>query len=239
MEPELAAQLGLQPVDGSPGSGAVPPDSQPAAPLLEDQRLSREEEPLAPAPPGPAPDSRIQALEAEVSRLTREATPDPGAQAQQFLTQRTQQINQEAQLAYQQVMAGEVASGQISPEYAQVIVQSMQTAALARAQTEAAQMALLPAARQEVATRIATEFSLPNVKIEAKDLLTESGVEGMRARAKALQELRRDQSFAKRVQQGTDGAESGGGQTSIDPRLLDRLSPGSIIKLGIMRGHTG
>jgi len=237
MEPELAAQLGLQPVDGSPP--AAPPDSGPAEPLLEQQRLDREGERPTPAPPGPAADSRIQALEAEVSRLTRETTPDPGAQAQQFLTQRTAQINQEAQLAYQQMMAGEVAQGQISPEYAQVIVQSMQTAALARAQTEAAQMALLPAARQEVATRIAAEFSLPNVKIEAKDLLAESGVEGMRARAKALQELRRDQSFAKRVQQGTDGAESGGGQTSIDPRLISSMSGQSMIKLGINRGHIG
>jgi hypothetical protein len=88
------------------------------------------------------------------------------------------------------------------------------------------------------AERIAKEFTVGDMKLTAADLLAEAprGVDAMRARAKALQEERRNASYQKRVVQGTDRAEAGG-STTIDPRILDDLSGVQTIKLGVLRGH--
>jgi hypothetical protein len=186
----------------------------------------------------------VSSLEQEVAALREQLqqggqpTNDPVVAAQTYMQSKTQEIDQQALLAYNHYVANEVAQGLMTAEQAQHEIGMLRQAALAQVQAQALQIAVLPAAQQMAAERIAKEFTVGDMKLTAADLLAEAprGVDAMRARAKALQEERRNASYQKRVVQGTDRAEAGS-STTLDPRILEDLSGVETIKLGVVRGH--
>lgn len=263
MELEVAQQLGLVPpapgvAGSSPGGtpsseGALPSgDRSPAADgLLGAQRYANMEEGSPPpedtgsstAPTEGSVEQRLAALEQENQRLRSQigtqVPEDPVQAAQAYMTQKTQEIDQQALAAYYGLVNNEVAQGTMTQEAAQREIQNLRAAALAQARADAQSIATLPAARLMMAEKIAKEFTVGEIKLTVDDLLpfAKGGPEAMRARAQTLQETRRDTAYQQRAARGTDRAEAGGTGTSIDPRVLDQLSPGQVIKLGIQRGH--
>lgn len=230
---------GLGLVDPATGRALPTPDWQPGSrpPASDDALRQQRQEAADPDPAFDADragtagldwDSDANPYKAEALRA-RQAQ-NPGVQARQQFETQVATIDSQAQAAFSQL----VASG-LQPEVAQALVGAARQAAVLQAQLQADRLALLPAAKREVAERIAREFSLPNAKIDPSEILQEGSVEAMRARAKTLQEARRGQSFQARMRAGADRVERGTGPgTRID---YDNLSPLNTIKLGILRGQ--
>jgi hypothetical protein len=263
MDLEVAQQLGLvppasgatdAPSGGTPPSSSQSPGGQPPAGdgLLGAQRYANEEgspppetvdtPPGSPTSPGSV-EERLAALEQENQQLrARAAEPlpeDPYAAAQAYVTQRSQEIETQALAAYNGMLANEVAQGTMTAEHALDKARGLRDTAILQTQLEGQMIANLPANRLELANRIAKEFTVGEIAIAADEILTYApkGPEAMRAAAQVLQQQRRDAAYQKRTTQGTDRAEGGASSTSVDPRVLDQLSPGQVIKLGIQRGH--
>jgi hypothetical protein len=155
---------------------------------------------------------------------------DPGVQARTWHQGQAQTIETQAQAAFSHL----VSTG-MPAEQAQVVIGAARAAALSEAQMQADRLALLPAAKREVADRIAREFSTGNARVTPAEILGEGSVEAMRARARTLSETRRGGAFAARRQAGSDRVERGAGPGSkID---YNTLSPFDTIRLGIARGQ--
>jgi hypothetical protein len=259
MDPTEAQSLGLVPPadpGGAPAPSTLPGDSSSAgAGLLDIRRaLAGQEEgsppaelPGTPSPAGTAAgttvEERLAVLEQENQKLRTQieggAPEDPIAAAQVYSQQKTAEIDQQALAAYYGLLANEVAQGEMTQAQAQREVQNLRASALAQVRADAQTIATLPATRLMLAQKIAKESSVGDIKITVDDILpfAPQGPEAMRVRALTLQEMRRDHSFKQRAERGTDRAEAGASGASIDPRVLDQLSPGQVIKLGIQRGH--
>lgn len=216
----------LPTADWAPGTQQPQGDADPNA--RDRYGEPRAEQGPSTQPPAGEWDSDSNPYKAEALRA-RQAN-DPAAQARQGFAQQAQSIDAQAQAAFAQM----VSSG-MPAEQAQVVIGAARAAALSDAQMKADRLALLPAAKREVADRIAREFSLSNAKIDSSEILAEQTVEGMRARARALQESRRAGAFAGRRASGADRVERGAGPGSkID---YEGLSPFDTIRLGIARGQ--
>lgn len=216
--------------DWSPSRTPAPSDDQLRQQRQEGTWDDQDTQPNQPAyDPASQWESDDNPYRTEALRL-RQAQADPGRQATEHLQSRTREIDTQAQGAFSQL----VASG-MPAEQAQFVVGAARAAALSDAQMQADRLALLPAAKREVASRIAAEFSLPNSKIDPGEILGEGSVEAMRARARTLQETRRSGAFQARRSSGVDRVERGAGPgTKID---YDNLSITDTIKLGILRGQ--
>lgn len=205
--------------------------SDPQAPDYRQDRYNAD--PWAEAQPEPAGQSTWESDEnpykAEALRARQQAN-DPARNAREQFQTQAQAIDSQAQAAFAQL----VASG-MPAEQAQIVVGAARQAAITDAQMKADRLALLPAAKREVSERIAREFSLPNAKIDASELLSAESVDAMRERARTLQGARRGQAFDTRRTAGTDRVERGAAPGSkID---YESLSPFDTIRLGIARGQ--
>jgi hypothetical protein len=107
-----------------------------------------------------------------------------------------------------------------------------------RAELEATRTAALPHVRRGSADEIAKEFSdkKAGVVINSDELLSESSMDGMRARAKALADSRRDKQLSTRRANHVDRAE-GAPAASGRRQLPDSVSPAMRIQYGLERGH--
>lgn len=224
--------LGL--VDPSSGRALSTADWSPAGtPAPGGLRDWDEGSPSASPSPSSTPDtgwdSDANPYKAEAERLRGE-TPDPTQQAQSQLQTRTREIDSQAQAAFAQL----IGTG-MPAEQAQLLVGAAKVAANAEAQMQADRLALLPAAKRAVSEKIAKEFSMPNARIDPTEILSESSVDGMRARAKTLQETRRGQAYTARRVSGADRVERGAAPgTKVN---YDDLSITDTIKLGILRNQ--
>lgn len=153
------------------------------------------------------------------------------------LEQQRALIEREAAAMLQQFMSGPVAQNQMHPQVAQALVNMAKENALMKAEHEAERQTLMPAAKREVAERIAKEFTTKKVKVDSKDLMSEPTVEAMRTRAKLTAEMQRDGTFNARKQSGADRAEGATGGRHIDENTLSQMSPEMKIRLGLKLGH--
>ena len=187
-------------------------------------------------PAAPNWDDDQNPYKGQVAQLQRQMQAFQQGSPAQALQQTEQGIVREAGTLYQQLLNGPVAQGEMKAEHAQVLVNMAAQQAIQQARHQAERQALLPAAKQEVASRIAKEFSAGNAKVDPAQLLGEPTVEAMKARAKTIQEFSRNQGFQGRAAKRVDRAESGS-VTGLDSRAIEGLSPSAKIKLGIIRGH--
>jgi hypothetical protein len=107
--------------------------------------------------------------------------------------------------------------------------------ARAEAQLEAERAILLPAAKRESASRIATQFSTKTVTISPDELVGEGTVDAMRVKAQTIANERRTSAYTQRQQKGTDKVE-GASIGAVDSKAIQALDPFSKIKLGLIRG---
>jgi hypothetical protein len=160
----------------------------------------------------------------------------PAVQGRAYLDQKTAEITSQMAAAYAYLTQLRDAQGQpvYAPEIAQALVVQAGRAALAEARVEAEHIALLPQVKREAAERIAREWSTRGATVSPDELLGETTVAGMQARAKSLAELRRDSRTQQRAARGVDKAESGPPAGSKFD--YSNLSPHQVIKLGLARG---
>lgn len=166
------------------------------------------------------------------------ATPDPVETARQNYAQREQVLNQERQTAYNLLTTQGIDGQVVAPGIARAMVDALHTAAITAARSETDRAALLPIAKQAVAQDIARKHSTGGVTVTPEELMNETTQEAMQARARTLQESRRDGKFQQRKTgrvDRADGASSGG--TGVAPGAMDNLSPISRISLGLRRGE--
>lgn len=153
--------------------------------------------------------------------------PDPVAQIRSQLAS----LNTEAELAYAQL----VAAG-MDPAQAQQTVTVSARAANAQLNQQLTEAVAAPAVTAHVAADIAKRFSLPGLPLSASDLAGEATPSAMMARARALQEGRRDGRVATRASTRVDTAElSSGTNGTNSPGTTRQLSPFETIKSGLRR----
>ena len=126
----------------------------------------------------------------------------------------------------------------MNPQVAQDLINIKLGELNTRAELEATREAALPHVRRGSADEIAREFSdkKAGVVINSDELLDERTMDGMRAKAKALQKERRDRMVTQRKANHVDRAE-GGPPSSARRKLPDDVSPAMRIQYGLERGH--
>lgn len=160
------------------------------------------------------------------------------AKAGQTYEQQALKIEQEANAVHAQLTQQFVTTGKVPQEFVNALVETGKKAALAQAQLEAERAVLMPAAKREVAERLAKKYSAGKVSVSSAEILNEPTLEAMESRAKTLAEARRDGSFQQRKAQKADKVEGGSSSRGgIDQQTLAQLSPDAIIKLGLTRGQ--
>jgi hypothetical protein len=178
---------------------------------------------------------QVNELQTQIQETGYRANPQADLATQEV------QIQQQGQAILGQFMAGPVARKEMSPEMAQIMVNLATQNALLDARHTAERQVLMPAAKREVAQRIAKEFSTKKTPVPVDDLMSEPTVEAMRTRAKMTVAQHRDGTFQARKNGNVDRAESSGGRRQVDETALNSMSPQQKIQYGLkhQRGAKG
>lgn len=169
--------------------------------------------------------------------LSSKLTPaDPAQDAARNLQTRLAALQQERATAYHNLVNNPNEAERLSPAHAEVLVNSLYSAAASQAQLEADRSALLPTAKRAVADMVAKEFSVGGAKIDPDELVSLNSPGEMRTKAETLRDARRQGNFEQRRAAGTDRAETGSAATRTTREMIEGLSPQQKIALGLRRG---
>jgi hypothetical protein len=185
-------------------------------------------------------DPEVAKLQSKVAELEGKLSTSQDPNPQQTYQTVVSQIDAASQAAYVQFQQHFTTGGmeaEPAAQLARALVESKRAELLTQARADMERQVMMPAVRREVAVRMAKEYDASGKVLKADDLANETTVEGMKARAKALVETRRDSSFSKRKIAGIDRAEGGSSGGAIDQQTMDSLSPLGKIKIGLSRGH--
>lgn len=119
---------------------------------------------------------------------------------------------------------------------AEALIRPQLDAEIARAELQANRQATLPTVRRQAAEDVAKKVSDKAITVNPDELLGETTLAGMQARAKALYEERRRFKYDSRRERKVDVAEGAPATSSSLANAVDSLQPTNKIAVGLRRG---
>jgi len=164
--------------------------------------------------------------------------PPPEEQARNELMARDQLLRQQALEARNWALSQRTQDGKpvYDPDVVDQMIGMIYAKELSEAKLQAFQVAGLPWATRSAAEKIAKHYSTGNAKVKPDDLMGESSVAAMDAKARAIVEYQRDHRYERRQAQRLDVVEGGPAAGNRLTQAYESLEPEQKIRLGITRG---